>query len=270
MRAVLDALGRAAAYCLHWRVIALSLAPLVLAGGGAALAGWVWWERALDAVRATLENWALVEAMLRWVEAFVGVDARTLIAPLIVVVLALPCIVLLALLIVALVTTPAIVRLVARRRFPTLVARRGASWWQAAWRSLASSVVALLALVLSLPLWLIPPLVLVLPPLIWGWLTYRVMAFDVLAEHASADERRSLLRAHRLPLLAIGVACGALGAAPGALAALAGFALLPLAPVLVPAIVWLYTLVFSFSALWFAHYALAALAAARAGENGAP
>ena len=42
----------------------------------------------------------------------------------------------------------------------------------------------------SLPLWLIPPLVLVVPPLIWGWLTYRVFSFDVLSLHASRDERR--------------------------------------------------------------------------------
>ncbi len=267
MKAVLDALARAAGYCLHWRVIALSLAPLLLAGGAAALLGWFFWERALDAVRSTLESWSLVEAMLRWIESAVGVDARTLVVPLIVVVLALPAVVLVSLLVVALVMTPSIVRLVARRRFPALEARRGATLWQATWRSLSSSVLALVLLVLSLPLWLVPPLVLVLPPLIWGWLTYRVMAFDVLAEHASAEERGALLAAHHWPLLAIGVACGALGALPGALAALAGLALLPLAPVLVPVIVWLYTLVFAFSALWFAHYALAALALARSGEN---
>ena len=73
---------------------------------------------------------------------------------------------------------------------------------------------ALAALVLSIPLWFVPPLVVVLPPLIWGWLTCRVFAYDVLAAHASADERRHILHQHRRwPLLAIGVACGYLGAA---------------------------------------------------------
>ena len=38
---------------------------------------------------------------------------------------------------------------------------------------------------------------------------------------------------------------------------------LVLAPVLIVVSVWLYTLVFAFSALWFAHYALAALAKLR-------
>ena len=80
--------------------------------------------------------------------------------------------------------------------------------------SLGSTVLALLALLVSMPLWLIPPLVLILPPLIWGWLTYRVMTFDALAEHASREERARCCARHRLPLLGIGVLAGYLGAAP--------------------------------------------------------
>ena len=42
------------------------------------------------------------------------------------------------------------------------------------------------------------------------------------------------------------------------------------APVLVPLAVWIYTLVFAFSALWFAHFALAALQALRAERDVKP
>jgi hypothetical protein len=108
------------------------------------------------------------------------------------------------------------------------------------------------------PLWLLPPLVLVLPPLIWGWLSYRVMAFDCLAEHASAAERRQLMQQHRFELLAIGLLTGYLGALPSALWA-SGAMFIAMAPVLVPLAVWVYTLVFSFSSLWFAHYSLSML-----------
>jgi hypothetical protein len=113
-------------------------------------------------------------------------------------------------------------------------------------------------LLLSLPLWFIPPLVLILPPLIWGWMTYKVLSFDVLAEHASSEERRQLMREQHWPLLAIGIITGYLGAAPTLLWAVSA-ATLVLAPVLVVLSVWLYTLVFAFSSLWFAHFALAAL-----------
>jgi hypothetical protein len=59
-------------------------------------------------------------------------------------------------------------------------------------------------------------------------------------------------------LLAIGIITGYLGAAPSLLWAVSA-ATLVLAPVLVVLSVWLYTLVFAFAALWFAHFALAAL-----------
>ena len=93
---------------------------------------------------------------------------------------------------------PAIVRLVAQRRFPEL--ERQARRALVAGPGLVAGLHAGRAgrrWSLSVPLWLVPPLVLVLPPLIWGWLTCRVIAFDVLALHASAAERRVLLRRHR-------------------------------------------------------------------------
>jgi len=41
-------------------------------------------------------------------------------------------------------------------------------------------------------------------------------------------------------------------------------------PVLIPVAIWIYTLVFAFSSLWFAHYCLAALAQLRAAPVPAP
>jgi hypothetical protein len=104
-----------------------------------------------------------------------------------------------------------------------------------------------------------------IPPVIWGWLTYRVLTFDVLAVHASREERLAITREHRLSLMCMGVVTGLMGAAPslvwasGALFAAAFVVLIPLA-------VWLYTLVFAFSSLWFSHFALAALAELRRSE----
>ncbi len=258
MNAVFDAFWRAAAYCLHWRVILWSLLPLALAGGVAAVLGWAYWESTVAAVRNTLEQWSLIAAVLQWLDSVGLAQLRSLVAPMIVVALAVPVVVVATLLLVTVCVTPAIVRMVAARRFAGLQRLQGGSWWQGLAWSLACTLAALAALVLSLPLWLIPPLVMVLPPLIWGWLTYRVLAYDVLAVHASAPERRCLLHTHRWPLLAMGVVCGYLGALPSLLWA-ASAATLIFAPLLMLVSVWLYTLVFAFAACWFAHYALAAL-----------
>jgi Etoposide-induced protein 2.4 (EI24) len=265
MRELLDAFWRAAAYCLLPRVIALSILPLLIAAGLALGMSYFYWEPAIAGLRALLEDWVWSAAFFDWLDTLGAGWVRALLAPLMIISVAVPVIVVVSLLLVALITTPALVSLVAERRFVGLERRRGAGLLRSALWSLACTVLALLLLALTIPLWLIPPLVLVLPPLIWGWLTYRVMSFDVLAEHASADERRRILRERRWPLFGIGVVAGYLGAAPSLVWAVSA-ATLVLAPLLVVVSVWLYTLVFAFAALWFAHYALAALHALRKNE----
>ena len=258
MTLFLDSLWRAVGYCLHPRVIALSLLPLVLMIGISLGLGYFFWDNALDSVRIWLDSSNLMHALWGWLESMGAGNLKTVVAPLVVIFAVTPALVLVTLLLVAVFMGPALARLVARRRFPGLERKHGGSLALSVVWSLGSTLLALLALVVSLPLWLVPPLILLVPPLIWGWLTYRVMAFDALAEHASSPERREIFRRHRLWLLGIGIVTGYLGAAPsvvwasGALFAAAFVVLVPLA-------VWIYTLVFAFASLWFAHYCLAAL-----------
>jgi hypothetical protein len=263
MTGLTSAFWRAAGYCLHPRVILLSLAPVLVAGGLVLGGAWLYWASAVDAVNELLSYWTLSDAVLGWLSS-VGADGlRAIVAPLIVVALAVPAVVMLSLLLVALLMTPSIVSLVARRRFPGLERRRGASGWQAAFWSLGVTAVALLLLVASAPLWLLPPLGLVLPPLVWGWAGGKIFAFEVLAEHADAQERQALLSQHKAALTLMGVVTGFMGAVPTLVWAAGVFAIV-LAPLLLIVSVWLYTLVFAFAAAWFAHFALAALQALRA------
>lgn len=265
MKSLIDAFWRAAAYCLHPRVIGLSLLPLVVCGVLVFGFMYFFWEPAVAGVRAELESWLLVESLLRWLDAM-GLNAfRSALAPIVLLALVLPVVIVLSLLLVALCMTPAIVRLVAERRFPLLEKKRGGTLLQSLAASVGATLLALLLMLLSMPFWLVPPLVMVLPPLIWGWLTYRVFGFDVLAEHASRQERRAILSEHRVPLMAMGVVCGYLGAAPSLIWAFGAMAVV-FAPFLVLLAIWLYTLIFVFSTAWFAHYALAALQARRAAE----
>lgn len=269
MGLLVDSFWRAAVYCLRPRVIMLSMVPLLLIGVLGGALSYFYWDGAVRGMRSMLESATLLATFWGWLHAWGVGDVTAVMAPLMVILVATPVLVMVSLLAVALLMTPALVALVAQRRFPHLERKRGGSFWAGAVWSLGSTVLAVIALVVSIPLWLVPPLVLVLPPLIWGWLTYRVMAFDALAEHASKDERREILRRHRTSLLGIGVLTGYLGAAPslvwasGVVFAAAFFVLVPLA-------IWIYTLVFAFSSLWFAHYCLAALERLRREGGGAP
>jgi len=263
MHLLLDSFWRAAAYCLHPQVIALSFLPLVLMGGLSFGLGYFFWDPAVTAVAVWLETHELVHGVLGWLDR-VGLAAlRTVFAPLLVLVLVTPGMVLLCLLLVAALMTPAMAELVGQRRFAQMELKRGGSLALSVLGALGATLLAAFALLLSMPLWLVPPLVLILPPLIWGWLAYRLFAFVALARHASAQERKTVLMRHRGTLLAMGVFSGFLGAAPSLLWA-SGAMFIALAPLLVPVAVWIYTLVFAFASLWFVHYTLAALQALRA------
>ncbi len=262
MTLLFDSFCRALIYCLRPRVVALSILPLLLLIGLTGGLLYFFWETAVGWMQGWLQDQALLSQALALLEGLGASRLRNVLAPLLVLLVTLPIVTVLALLAVSWFMTPALVALVAERRFPELARHRGGGLWGSILLGLSASLMAALALLISMPLWLIPPLVMILPPLIWGWLTYRVMVFDVLAEHASHEERAKLVRRHRLSLLAIGVMTGYLGAAPGAIWTLGAMAVV-LAPLLVPVAIWIYTFVFAFSSLWFAHYCLAALSGLR-------
>ncbi|MCC2634805.1 MAG: hypothetical protein K0S48_2691 [Ramlibacter sp.] len=268
MSLFLDSFWRAVAYCLHPRVIFLSLLPLlllILAAGGL---GYFFWDDAVNNVFLWLESSEWLASFTRWLQDMGMAGLKNALAPLLIIFAVTPLLVVVVLLFVALLMTPALVNLVGRRRFPALERKHGASFLRGALWSFGSMLLAVVALVVSIPLWLIPPLILLLPPLIWGWLTYRVMTFDALADHASEDERRRVFRGHRRWLLLMGIATGYLGAAPSVVWA-SGWFFAAAFPILIPVAIWIYTLVFAFSSLWFTHYCLAVLAQMRQDEQAA-
>jgi hypothetical protein len=249
-------------YCLYPRVIGLSVLPLVLIVALSWLLGYLYWDTAVTFVRAWLDASSWLAVVWRWLEGVGLPDLKTVVAPLLVIFSFTPLVVVASLLAVSFLMTPALTRMVAERRFAGLQRKQGGSLVASLWWTFFSMVLALGALVLTLPMWLVPPLALLLPAFIWGWLTYRVMAFDVLAEFASASERQTLMARHRMSFLSMGMITGLMGAAPSLVWA-SGALFAAAFVILVPVAIWIYTLVFAFSSLWFAHFALAALHALR-------
>ena len=263
MGLLISSFWRAVLYCLHPKVILLSLLPLLLAMGAAGLLAYLFWQSAQDALLAVLDASVFVSTLAAWLAA-VGLPAlKAMLAPLILIVVLTPLVVVCTVLLVSTLMTPALVRVVAERRFPTLERRHGASFVASLGLTLISCALALVATIVTSPMWILPPLVLILPPAIWAWLTYRVMAFDALADHASSAERQTILATHKFALITMGFVVGFLGATPSLLWSM-GLMALAMAPLLLPFSVWLYTVVFVFASLWFIHYGLAALAALRA------
>jgi len=266
MRLFLDSFWRALAYCLMPRVMVLSLLPLAMLLVLSVSWGYFYWSPTQEWVRQMLASWQVLQSMLDWLQSNGVGDLQSVMVPLVVIFAITPMLVVISLLAVSLMMTPALVDLVVQRRFAHLALKHGGTTLTSLAWTVGSTLIALVAMVISLPLWAVPPLMFIVPPLIWGWLSYRVMVFDALVMHASREERLAIGRQHRMWLLLIGVLTGYMGALPslvwasGAVFAAAFLVLIPLA-------IWVYALVFAFTSLWFTHYSLAALEALRA-ESG--
>ena len=266
MRLFFDSFWRAFAYCLMPRVMILSLLPLAMLLVLSVSWGYFYWSPTQDWVREMLASWQVLQGMLDWLQEQGAGELQAVVIPLVVIFAITPILVIISLLAVSLMMTPALVDLVVQRRFAHLALKHGGSTLTSLAWTMGSTLIAMVAMLISLPLWAVPPLMFIVPPLIWGWLSYRVMVFDALVNHASREERLAIGRQHRMGLLTIGVLTGYMGALPslvwasGAVFAAAFLVLIPLA-------IWIYALVFAFTSLWFTHYSLGALEALRA-ESG--
>jgi hypothetical protein len=258
VRDVLIAFGRALLSQLHFRMLMLTVVPFLLSVllWGAIL--WLFLQPALD----TLREYFAANDGFRFVADVLGAFGMQLVGgvlvPFVAMWLLLPLMILTALVFVGTVAMPAVARHVGRRDYPDLEQRKGGSLLGSLTVSFGSFLIFLVLWILTLPLNLIPPLPFVIQPVLWGWLTYRVMTYDALAGHASDAERREIVRRHRWALWLIGIVGGVMGVAPTLL--WLGGAWLFLLPVTAPASIWLYVLVFVFTSLWFEHYCLEALA----------
>lgn len=140
------------------------------------------------------------------------------------------------LILVGAVSLPLMMAHVAARDYPDLARHGENAIWGSVANTLAAGAIFAVGWLVTLPLLLIPGVVLV-QPLAWtAWLNQRAFRFDALAEHATANERARLIERER----------GAFAAA-GTVTALA--AAIPIVNLVVP----------GFAALVFVHLGLGAL-----------
>lgn len=266
MRPVLVALGRAIVSQLHFRMLLLTVLPFVLSVALWGVLLWLGLQPMIDWLHAYFSEGGWFSTAGDILGRFGLESITTVLVPLIAMWVLLPLMILTALVFVGTMAMPIIVRHIGSRHYPDLEMRRGGSILGSLWIATYSFIVFTFLWLVTLPLSLFPPLAFIVQPALWGWLTYRVMAYDALAEHASAQEIKDVMRDHRWPLLSIGAVAGAMGAAPTMLW-LGGALSVIFFPVLAAGAIWLYVLVFVFSGLWFEHYCLDALAVYRVRQN---
>ena len=196
---------------LHPRMLWLMIWPMLIAIAIWGTAVVIFWTQAVVWIAGFFRQWFETAAVyFSWDAGMIALFA----AKAIVVLLLLPLVYLTALLILSVFGLPAMVEHVAVRRFPELARRRGGSLAGSLLNSLAALAgMALLGLA-SIPFWLVPPLWPLIPAAVMGWVNQKVLRYDALAEHATADERRAIFCASRKTLYGLGVALAFLAYVP--------------------------------------------------------
>lgn len=265
-RALATSYGRALRSQFSGKILLLSVLPVVLSlilWGGLLTIGL---DPLLEYMRGLFEDYGMYQVSSSVLGA-VGLGAlKIIIVPLLAMLMLLPLMILSSLLFMGVAAMPAIVNHVSKRQYPQLERKHGGSFLGSMATNFSGFAIFIVVWVLALPLYALAPLALLLQVVLWGWLTARVMAYDALSEHASAEERSIITRSHRKRLLAIGMVSGALGALPGIVWVGGSVLSVVLFPFLAAISIWLYVMIFIFTGLWFQYYCLQALAELRGAQ----
>ncbi|HZM36559.1 MAG TPA: EI24 domain-containing protein [Burkholderiales bacterium] len=192
----------AAANLVHPRMLWLMLWPMLvslLLWGAVAIA---LWTRTATWLAGLLERW-LESAMV-----FLQIDlagAALIAAHVVLFLIFVPLVYLTAVFILSIFGMQKMVEHVAARAYPSLERRRGGGAAGSGWNALVAFFGMLGLGIVSLPLWLLPPLWPLIPIAIFGWVNQRLLRYDAVAEHADGGEMQRLFREERGSMYLLGV-----------------------------------------------------------------
>lgn len=195
---------------------------------------------------------------------------KAIIVPLLAILLLLPLMIVTSLVFMGVIAMPVIVKHVAERQFPTLEKKGNGGFIGSLKINISSFLLFIPLWLMTLPLYVFPPLAVAVQVVLWGWLTARVMSYDALADHATTDEYATIMRTQRRHLTLIGMGSGAAGALPGIVWIGGAVVAIVLFPFLAIVSVWIYLLIFIFTGLWFQYFCLQALQDLRSANAIAP
>jgi CysZ protein len=185
----------------HPRMLWLMLWPMLVALAIWGTAALFLWARLAVWLAGLLRPW--IEPTLGYVHLDFG-DAALIAANVVLFLLFVPLVYLTALFILGVFGMQKMVEHVASRSFPQLERRRGGGTAGSLWNGVVALAGMLAMFIVSIPLWLLPPLWPLIPLAILSWVNQRLLRYDALAEHADAAEMRRVFEERRGSLYLLG------------------------------------------------------------------
>lgn len=235
------AFSRAVVSQLHPRMLAALVLPFMVALVGAILLLWFFWTPLKEHIALWLTQWGIFnEQPDLWVIGAGLFAIKFFIVPLLAAGALLPIAGIAGLIVSAVMVMPIVLAFVQKKQTEPLHKQGEMAFSYSVGNAVWVGFLFVLGWLLTLPLWLIAPLALILPLFWWAFAFTRLLRVDSIVEHASATERKVLLNRHNKEYWLMGGILSLLN-------------LLPPAWFILPV----------FSALFFAHFNLAALSELR-------
>lgn len=239
--AVMLAFRRALVSQFHPRMLLALLLPFFVVIVGAAVLIWLFWDPVNAWLSHTVFAWPWLERVDAWLVGIGLISFQLWLIPIAATFILLPVAGILGVAIAAVFIMPMVLQHLGKGTYADLDKRSRLGLVVSGWNAIWVGALFVVGWVVTMPLWLIPPLAMVLPTLWWTFAFTRMLRLDALADHASASERRALIARYNAGFWLLGLICALLS-------------LLPPAWLLLPV----------FSSLLFAHFGLEALRRLRA------
>jgi len=208
---VVGAMFYGLANLLHPRMLWLMVWPMLVSLTFWSAVALAFWNRLAAALAALFQRW--LEPAAGFVRFDFG-DATVIAAYVVLFLLIVPLVYLTALFILGIFGMDKMVDYVAQRSFPALERRHGGTLAGSIWNGIAALGGMALLFLVSLPLWLLPPLWPLIPLAIFTWVNQKLLRYDALAQHADREEMALLFRERRGALLLLGLLLALLAYVP--------------------------------------------------------
>ena len=245
---VTQAFGRAVKSQLHPRMLFAMLLPFLIMFVGAIVLLLVALGPLTTWLDQQLTESALVLQADQWLVSlglFSLLSLKVWILPITSVVILLPVSGILGLAVAAVCVMPIVISHLSSTTYAGLRREGRNSFVVSLWNAVWVSILFTLGWLVTLPLWLVPPLGLFVSVFWWTFAFSRMMRIDAIVEHASPAERKLLLERHGTAFWMIGLICALINLIPPA---------------------WIFLPVFS--GLVYTLFGLGALARLRAQQHG--
>lgn len=234
--AVTQAFWRAMRSQLHPSMIFALFLPIFITLVLAIILLWFGFSPLNEWIKTQFDQSALPLYFDPWVGAAGLLWLKTWLLPFIALFMLLPIAGIAGLAMTAVWIMPWVLAHLSTRNYPDVRAEGRHAVVLSVWNAIWVSVVFVLGWFITLPLWLIPPLGLILSVFWWTFAFTKMMRIDALVDHASPIELKLILRQRNLGFWVIGLICALLNLFPPA---------------------WVFLPVFS--GLVYAHYCFEAL-----------